>query len=145
MLSRRLAVACALAAVSGCVATSDDPAEGGFFNGVRGISSGSYDGRVAERQQAVAAAEVRNAALSAEQGALAAQIDATKQSLAQARFELLRQRDANPNLASDTRARVDAVLRARPGGATDAEQLESLQRLLAETRALSQDLAGLAG
>lgn len=145
MLPRRLALACTLVAVSGCVATSDDPAEGGFFNGIRGISSGSYEGRVSERQRAVATAEVRNAALSAEQSDLAARIDATKRSLAQARVMLLRQRDANPNLDSDTRVRVDAVLRAQPGGATDIEQLESLQRLLAETRALSEDLAELAG
>lgn len=145
MLSWRFALAATLVALSGCAATSDDPAEGGFFNGIRGIGSGGYEGRVAERQQAVATAEIRNAALGAEQSDLAARIDATKRSLAQERFMLLRQRDASPNLDSDTRARVDAVLRAQPGGATDAEQLESLQRLLAETRALSQDLAELAG
>ena len=141
----RLVPIVAVAILSGCAASSDDPAEGGFFNGVRGIASGSYEGRVAERQDAVAVAEVRNAALSAEQSDLAARISATRRSLAQARFRLLQQRDATPNLDGGTRARVDAVLSAQPAGGTDAEQLESLQRLLAETRALSEDLARLAG
>lgn len=141
----RAPVFLAVVALAGCGAPSDDPAEGGFFNGVRGITSGTYDARVAEREQAVSTAEARNEALSAQQGDLAARIAATKSSLAQARFTLLQQRDARPNMSPGMRSRVDAALSAQPGGATEAEQLANLQRILAETRALSSDLARLAG
>lgn len=141
----QVAALCALGATAGCMSDSDDPAEGGFFNGVRGIASGGYEARVTEREQAVAAAQTRNQALGQEQAELAAQIEATKRNLAQARLTLLSQRDANSNLDSGTRARVDAVLRAQPGGSTDAEQLSDLQRILAETRALSRDLSQLSG
>lgn len=145
MRVRHVVLLGALGGLPGCMADSEDPAEGGFFNGVRGIASGGYEARVAEREQAVEAAQTRNQALGAEESDLAAQIEATKRSLAQARFTLLQQRDANPNLDRGTRARVDAVLNAQPKGATDAEQLEALRRILAETNALSRDLSQLAG
>jgi len=45
------AAALLAAALSGC-ATSSDPAEGGFINGVVGIAGGGYDRRVAEREDA---------------------------------------------------------------------------------------------
>ena len=52
------------------------------------------------------------------------------------------QRDA-ATLDDATAARVNAALVAEPQGATEAERLADLQRLLAETNALSAELASL--
>ncbi|SDL66088.1 hypothetical protein [Aliiruegeria lutimaris] len=128
----------------GCV-DSQDPAAGGFYNGLSGIASGSYDVRIEEREVAVANAEARNAELAAEKRSLAAQISATESNLTQARFELLKQRNAAQGLDSTTQARINKVLTAKPKGTTDAARLADLQRLLSETRMLSEDLARLAG
>ena len=46
---RRLVVIGALAALSAC-STSDDPSRGGFFSGVAGISSGTYERRIQNQQ-----------------------------------------------------------------------------------------------
>ncbi|MFV0361412.1 hypothetical protein [Tropicimonas sp.] len=138
------AVSLLVAALFGGCVDSSDPAAGGFYNGIAGIAGGGYERREAERESAVAEAQARNQALSAEQRALAARISATQGEVAQARFTLLRQRDSAPNLDARTRARVNAVLAAEPRGGTDAARLADLQRILRETRALSADLAQLA-
>lgn len=44
-------------------AVSDDPHAGGFIGGVSGLSSGSYDRRVQERQDATSALQAENEAL----------------------------------------------------------------------------------
>lgn len=128
--------------LAACV-ESGDPAEGGFLRGVSGIASGGYDERVAEREAEVSEAEARNTALRGEQRSLAARIAATEGALTDARFRLLRQRDAARNLDPGTRARVNAALVAEPGGGSDEARLADLQRLLSETRALSAELAAL--
>ncbi len=128
----------------GCV-DSQDPAAGGFYNGLSGIATGGYEARVEEREVAVANAEARNAELTAEQRSLAAQISSTERSLTQARFQLLQQRNAAQGLDRATQARVNKVLAAKPKGSTEASRLADLQRLLSETRMLSEDLARLAG
>lgn len=128
----------------GCV-DSQDPAAGGFYNGLSGIATGGYEARVEEREVAVANAEARNAELTAEQRSLAAQISSTERSLTQARFQLLQQRNSAQGLDSATQARVNKVLAAKPKGSTEAARLADLQRLLSETRMLSEDLARLAG
>src|SRR5476649_696768 len=45
----RLVAIGALAGLSAC-STSDDPSRGGFFSGVAGISSGTYDRRIQDQQ-----------------------------------------------------------------------------------------------
>ncbi|WP_263722978.1 hypothetical protein [Defluviimonas sp. WL0075] len=132
-------------ALAGCVETTTDPGDGGFFTGVQNIRSGAYDQRVAEREQAVDEAGQRNAALKAEQASLAAQISATENELAKARFRLLQQRDQARNLDDATRARVNRVLTAKPASTSDAKRLADLQALLSETKALSAELAALSG
>ena len=136
---------CAILTVAACASESDDPAEGGFFNGIRGVTSGTYDARVAEREQAVETARESNRSLAAEQGEIAERLAATKGALARARLTLLQQRDAASGLDAGTRQRVDSVLRAQASAGSDAQQLEDLQRILAETRALSRELAQLSG
>jgi hypothetical protein len=123
--------------------TNSDPAAGGFINGLAGVTTGAYDARITAGEAAVAESQARNDALQAEQSALAAQIASTERSLASARFTLLNQRDAATNLDAATAAQVNAVLAAQPTGNTEAERLASLQQLLAQTSALSRDLASL--
>ncbi len=123
--------------------TSSDPAAGGFINGLAGVTTGTYDARIAAGEAAVAESQARNDALVAEQSSLAAQIAATQSSLAAAQLTLLNQRNAATNLDPAKADQINAVLSAQPTGNTEAEKLASLQALLAQTSALSRDLAGL--
>ena len=141
---RRITALVLLLALGAC-AEDPDPADGGFFSGVSGIASGSYAARTEAEVQATEEARARNEALRAEQSSLAAQISATEAELAQAKLVLLRQRDANPNMDAATRSRVNSVLLAEPSAGSDAARLAELQEILSETRALSSDLAQLAG
>ncbi len=129
----------------GACVTSEDPADGGFFNGVSGATSGTYDARVEDREQAVAAAQTRNAALSREQQALAAQIKGAESELARLKFKILQQKSAIGRIDGPTNARVNAVLNASPSGATPDAKLAALQKTIANARALSADLEKLAG
>ncbi len=141
----RTALLCTVAlGLSACV-SSEDPAEGGFFNGVSGITSGRYDERVAEREASVAEAEARNAALAQEQAQLASQIKSAENELAKLRFRILQQKTALGPTDPRTEARVNAVLNSKPTGRTDAERLAALQKTIADAKALSADLARLSG
>ena len=145
MPSARILFLFAIIGISACTAGSDDPAEGGFFNGIRGVTTGAYDARIEEREQAVETAQELNQSLATEQGEIAERLAATKGALARARLTLLQQRDSASELDVGTRQRVDAVLRAQPSAGSDAQQLDELQRILAETRALSRELSQLSG
>jgi chromosome segregation ATPase len=134
--------AIAVVLLLGACTTSTDPGEGGFIAGVQGLTTGAYDARIDTAEAEVAEAQARNDALRAEQAGLAAQIAAGERDLASARFRLLNQRDA-ATLDDATAARVNATLTAQPQGATEAERLADLQRLLSETNALSAELASL--
>lgn len=142
-MSVRIASTLLLAVPLAACVESSDPAEGGFFAGISGISSGSYDARIAEQEADVAAASAENAALRTERDTLAARIATAERDLTGARFRLLQQRDRAVDLDVNTRSRVNAALAAEPRGATDDQRLADLQRLLSETRALSAELAGL--
>jgi chromosome segregation ATPase len=48
--------------LAACV-TSDDPRAGGFIGGISGLSSGAYDRRVQDRQDATSALQAENEAL----------------------------------------------------------------------------------
>lgn len=50
----RLAAAAAALALAGCANLSDDPREGGFLGGLSGLSSGTYEARVSEREDRLA-------------------------------------------------------------------------------------------
>lgn len=147
MKTRHLPPAAALASlalIAGC-ATSTDPADGGFFNGVAGITSGAYERQIAEQEQQVADARARNERLAAQQSALQAQIRAAEAELAKLKFKLLQQRNSISGLSSADTARIDAILNANPTGRTDAQKLAALQKTIADARALSAELAQLAG
>lgn len=137
MTGRGICAGVALAALAACQTTTD-PAEGGFFNGVSGIASGSYDARVAEAERDVAARQARN-------DALAAEIRAGEKELARLKLQVLNQRNAIGRTDAQTSQRIETVLRADPGGETDAARLAALQATIADARALSRDLAELSG
>ncbi|MEY8098730.1 hypothetical protein AB9F29_15095 [Falsihalocynthiibacter sp. S25ZX9] len=129
--------------LSACVSSSD-PADGGFFNGVQGISSGGYDARIDEREQAVVASQSRNSDLRAEEANLQAQIKASESDLAKLKFTILQQKNALSGMDPQTSARVNAVLNAKPTGATDQSKLAALQKTISDAKALSAELAKLA-
>lgn len=129
--------------LSACVSSSD-PADGGFFNGVQGISSGSYDARIDEREQAVVESQSRNTDLRAEQASLQAQIKASESELAKLKFTILQQKNATSGMDPQTSARVNAVLNAKPTGSTDQAKLAALQKTISDAKALSAELAKLA-
>jgi len=123
--------------LAGCE-TSTDPAEGGFFNGVSGIASGTYQRQIEEDEADVAAAEQRNAAL-------AAQIRGSESELANLKVRILNQRNSVGPTNAATTNRINRVLATEPTGSSDAEKLAALQRSIADARALSEDLAKLSG
>ena len=130
------AAALALAACN----VSEDPADGGFVAGVQGLSQGTYEARIAEREAAIATEEARGAQLRAELGQAEAEY-------ASVRRRLIEQRSAaaaaGRPLPPDLDAQVVAVLQDRPGGTSDAQRLQSYRDAVAEARALSARLAGL--
>jgi chromosome segregation ATPase len=143
-MQRPLYAALTLGFLAGCQTTTD-PAEGGFFNGVSGITSGAYEDRVAAGEADVASAQARNDALAAQQSALASQIKSSESELAGLKFRILQQRDALGTTDSATAARIDRVLNAKPTGATADAKLAALQQTISQARALSADLAKLSG
>lgn len=90
--------------------TSTDPADGGFFNGVAGITSGNYQSQIDEDEADVAAARVRNSGL-------ADQISSSESKLARLKITILNQRNALGHTDSATSDRINRVLASDPGGA----------------------------
>lgn len=118
--------------------TSTDPADGGFFNGVSGIATGSYQDQIDADEAEVEAARARNAAL-------AAQLQGAEAELAQLKVRIINQRNAIGTTDAATASRINRVLASQPSGGTDAARLAALQRSIADARALSEDLARLSG
>lgn len=138
----------ALALTTACAQRGDlsDPAYGGFFNGIENITDGTYDARVATREERIAALEARQQRLLAERNTLSRQIGAHQNALARLKQDLVVAKiGAGDSLDPATRARVDAALAAEPTGETPAERLASLQKTIADTRKLAESLANLAG
>lgn len=123
--------------LAGCM-TSSDPADGGFFNGVSGIASGSYQAQIDSDEAQVEASRARNAEL-------AAQIRGAESELARLKVTIVNQRNALGTTDAATANRINRVLVSQPTGRTDAARLAALQRSIADARALSQDLAKLSG
>ncbi|MFL4470164.1 hypothetical protein ACERZ8_09880 [Tateyamaria armeniaca] len=122
----------------GACTTSTDPADGGFFNGVSGIATGTYQDQINADEAQVAASRERNADL-------AAQIRGSESELARLKVAIVNQRNALGNTDRATSNRINAVLTSEPTGSTDAARLAALQQSIADARALSQDLAKLSG
>lgn len=125
----------------------DDPAYGGFFKGIENISDGTYDERIATREDRVAAAQARQLRVIAERNSLQRQINGQENALARLKHELLvaKVELGDANIDSATLAQVNQALVATPTGQTDAERLQSLQQTIANTRRLAASLASLTG
>ncbi|GGA21159.1 hypothetical protein [Neptunicoccus cionae] len=134
-LIRRLTIPLAAATLAGCV-TSEDPGDGGFFNGVAGASNGTYDGRVASRQAEVDSAQAENARLTAELARLRGEHSAIKSDLIAARAKA---QAAGVRLNATQEGQVAAALRSDPA------RVESLSKAIADARRLTDSIARLAG
>lgn len=142
---RNSLVLLATAALLSACETTGDPADGGFFAGVSGISGGGYQDRVDERESAVAAAETQNTALTREQATVAAEIERLRAELAKLKFTILQQKTNLGPLDAATTSRINATLNASPSGGTNTARLAALRKAVADARALSEDLAQLSG
>lgn len=141
-----LSVACLVTA--GCAQRGDvsDPAYGGFFRGIAAIEDGTYDARIASREERVVALQARQQRLLVERNLLTRRINAHENELASLKHELVVAKvRAGDQLDPATETRVNAALSAEASGQTDEERLASLQKTIAETRKLAESLANLAG
>jgi hypothetical protein len=126
--------------VAACV-QSDDPAEGGFYSGIAGLAGGGYEGRIAGREAAVAAAQGRQTALAAELAGIERDHRALQARLGAQRSAL---RSKGVAIPPATALRLDAAL-AGPTETDPAARAAALERAIGDTRQLSDQLAGLAG
>lgn len=121
--------------LSACV-TSEDPADGGFFNGVNGLAGGGYQARVDERESNLANAQARNAELTGQLATLRGQHRNLKTEIIQKRARL-RAKGVKLTVASERD--VQQVIGANPQSAA------ALRRAIADARALSAELTRLSG
>ncbi|MEM6617719.1 MAG: hypothetical protein AAF631_00270 [Pseudomonadota bacterium] len=146
---RILFVAALPLALGACAQRGDltDPAFGGFFNGIENVVDGTYDERIATREERVEALRARQQRLLAERNALSRRIGEHRNALAQLKHDLVvaKVRIGEANLDPATRAQVNTAIAAEPTGNTDAERLAALQKTIADTRILAERLANLAG
>jgi hypothetical protein len=117
-------------ALAGC-ATSGDPAEGGFINGVAGLAGGGYEARIADREQALA---FELAGLEREHAALGNQIIGQRAAL----------RARGVGVPPWTEQAVLAAT-AEPRAADPAARAASLRRAIADSRRLSVQLSMVGG
>ena len=117
-------------------ATSDDPADGGFFNGVNGIASGKYQDRVDEQKEGLAKDQARNAELSGQLAALRGQHSSIKSEIIQKRAAL---RAKGVKLTAASERELQKVISSNPQSAA------ALRRAIADAHALSAELTRLSG
>ncbi|WP_069299852.1 hypothetical protein [Neptunicoccus sediminis] len=130
-----LTITASVLILAGCV-TSEDPGDGGFFNGVAGASYGTYERRVASRQAAVDSAQAENARLAGELARLRMEHSRAKSDLIAARANA---QTAGVRLSATQEGQVAAALRADPA------RVESLSKAIADARRLTESIKGLAG
>ena len=129
-----VAAAAFTTSLQACV-TSGDPADGGFANGIAGVSSGSYNERVAEREAQVAAAETQNQSLNQQYASLKSQHTALKYEIIERRSQVT---TAGVQIPPDVEAEVQKVLAAEP------TSVDALSKAIADARTLSERLRSLA-
>ncbi len=133
-----LLIPLAAAALPLAACDSSDPADGGFFNGVQGLSSGTYEARIDEREAALTEAQRRNAALNAEISRLQGELDGAKAALARERSRL---RAEGKTLSPADDAKVTALLTAVPAGDTPEAHAAALRQTILAARDMAELLA----
>lgn len=145
--------------VAGC-ATSGDPHEGGFVNGIVGLGGGGYQRRLDERQTTLDSERAEQRRLGIEQREAEAERDAVRLELSRARQRLAAQqqriaaeRARIQSLQSQTaadRARLSQLNRAQQRAAeanrtiNDTEPArEPLPSLEAKTRDINREIEGI--
>lgn len=113
-----------LLGVTAC--TSDDPSRGGFFGGMSGLSSGTYERQTQARRDALAAEQQRNQQLQAD----AQRAGSQRQQVAAERAALQRQNAALNNEIARLRAKLASAEAAR------GQNVAELRRLNGELDAL---------
>ena len=139
----------ALLLTAACAQRGDlsDPAYGGFFNGIENIADGTYDERIATREERVVALQARQQRLLAERNSLSRQISAHENELARLRHDIVvaKVTAAPGSIDPATISQIEFTMARQPTGDTQAERLASLQETIADTRKLAERLANLAG
>ena len=136
-----------------------DPARGGFFSGLSGLSGGCYEERIDTREQAVREREQRRDAIEVERRDVDAQSAAASIVLGRLKDEHLELKRRIVKLTSDLSARrveldgptmssMNRVLTSDPdrGGASvaaDTARIESLRAAIEDARALVDKLSSL--
>lgn len=125
----------------------DDPAYGGFFRGIENIQDGTYNARIATKEQRLAALEMRQSRLLAERNSLQRRITGQQNELARLKHSIVvsRLRIGEQNLDAATQTQIKVTLANQPAGNSDQARLAALQKTIADTRVLAQRLARLAG
>jgi chromosome segregation ATPase len=112
--------------LAGC-ATSSDPRQGGLFGGLSGLSSGTYDQRVKEREAQLHASQQSQAELSSENARLEQEKAARQALVAQERQKLTKLDQEVQGLDRKVKQ-----LSSRAGGAD--KQVKEAQQRLAELK-----------
>jgi chromosome segregation ATPase len=134
--SRCVSCAClfaflALTQLAGC-ATSGDPHQGGFINGIVGLSGG-YQRRLDERETILSGERAEGRRLETEQRRLEAERDAVRNELDRAQRRLAAQQQ---RIAAE-RARIQALRRQT---ATDRARLAELSQAQGRARAVNRTI-----
>jgi chromosome segregation ATPase len=132
----RVSLAClfgflALTQLAGC-ATSGDPHEGGFINGIVGLSGG-YQRRLDERETILSGERAEGRRLETEQRRLEAERDAVRNDLDRAQRRLAAQQQ---RIAAE-RARIQALRRQT---AADRARLAELNKAQGRARAVNRTI-----
>lgn len=120
----------AILLLGGC-ATTDDPREGGFFSGVAGINSGTYDRRIQDREQHLQAERDENYRLQ-DQSRRLEQEKADKQRV------VLNERQKLSKLNRDVKSLESKVAGLSKQANVSAQQVQEAQR---RTEELKQHIA----
>ncbi|AUI69735.1 hypothetical protein [Beggiatoa leptomitoformis] len=126
--------------VNAC-AVSDDPAQGGFFGGVYGITSGGYDRRVDEREQNLAALKNLKNQNETEQQALTIEKTTTIERLSALREQSQQLSTAVSQLTrqiNSTQAKTTALQQKKQALAKQAQQLQGSLKKLQQASAAQQ-------
>ncbi len=155
-MTRRRPLCLAAALLLGaCNATTDDPAKGGFFSGLKGLSEGTYDRRLQERERSLQDEEDANLRSQRQAQRVAAQRDAVaaQRNAAEARSAALR-KELGGLKARLGRAKADTAGLQRDIDALEArialvgqdsftpepEKLKRLEALRREKEALDREV-----